>query len=311
MKAAQINSYGSADVLKLNPDAPKPGLQPGQVLVKVHAAGVNPFDWQVREGYMKEVIPLKFPATLGGDVAGLVAEVAEGASGFEIGQSVYGQANAVNGQGSYAEYTPVKAESLAIKPDSLDFVTAAAAPLAGVSAIQALIDQAQLKSGQKVLVHGAAGGIGSFAVQLAKHLGAHVAATAATEDLDYVKSLGADEVIDYKTQDFSALVKDYDVVFDTVGGKTFTKSHQVLKPGGVLVTMAAQPDEVLAKQFGVTAVHQNTQVTRARLARLSELLEQKVLTVHVDKAFPLEQAGEAQAYIQTGKHRGKVVLKVK
>lgn len=311
MKAAQINTYGSADVLQLNPNAPKPKPQAGEVLVEVYAAGVNPFDWKLREGYMKDSMPLEFPATLGGDVAGVVAELGEGVSGFEAGQPVYGQANAVNGQGSYAEFTPVKTESLALKPEKIDYQTAAAAPLAGVSAVQALEDHAAVKKGQKVLVHGAAGGIGSFAVQLAKYLGAYVAATAAAEDAEYVKNQGADEVIDYKTQDFTALIGDYDVVFDTVGGETFIKSHQVLKPGGVLVTMAGQPDRTLAEKYHLQVVPQSTKVTPGRLARLSKLLEQNVLTVHVDKAFPLEKAGEAQAYLQSGKHRGKVVLKVK
>lgn len=311
MKAAQISEYGEPDVLKTFTDAPKPQAGAGQVLIEVHAAGVNPFDWKVREGYMKDVVPLQFPATLGGDVAGVVAELGDGVSGFTVGQAVYGQANAVGGQGSYAEFTLVKAESLATKPDSLDFVTAAAVPLAGVSAYQALVDHAGLKSGQKILVHGGAGGIGSFAIQLAKHIGAYVTATAATEDLEYVKNLGADEVIDYKTQDFSTLVKDYDVVFDTVGNETFTKSHQVLRPGGIIVTMAGQPDETLAKQHGVQAVHQSTQVTQERLGKITELVESGVLKIQVDKVFPLEEAGEAQAYLQAGKHRGKVVLKVK
>lgn len=311
MRAAQINGYGGKEVLQIATDAPKPKPAAGQVLVEVHAAGVNPFDWKVREGYMKDMIPLQFPATLGGDVSGTVAELGEGVTGFTVGQPVYGQANAVSGQGSYAEFTPVKAESLTFKPVGLDYETAAAVPLAAVSAYQALVDHAELKSGQKVLIHGAAGGIGSFAVQLAKHLGAQVAATAATEDVDYVKSLGAYEVIDYKTQDFSTIAKDYDVVFDAVGGETFTKSHLVLKPGGIIVTMAGQPDEALAKEHDVQAIHQSTEVNPERLAKITDVLEQGVLTVHIDKVFPLEEAGEAQAYLQEGKHHGKVVLKVK
>ncbi len=311
MRAAQINAYGGPEVLQVNNDAPKPKPEAGQVLVEVHFAAVNPFDWKVREGYMKDALPLKFPATLGGDVSGTVAELGDGVSELTVGQPVFGQANAVSGQGSYAEFTPVKAESLTAKPDSLEYESAAAAPLTAVSAYQALVDHAGLKSGQKVLIHGAAGGIGSFAVQLAKYLGAYVAATAAADDIDYVKSLGADEVIDYKTQDFSTVVKDYDVVYDTVGGETFTKSHQVLKPGGIIVSMAAQPDETLAKQYGVQTIHQSTQVNPERLAKITDLLQQRVLTVHIDKVFPLEQAGEAQGYLQAGKHHGKVVLKVK
>src|SRR5688572_30647003 len=149
MRAAQINEYGGKEVLQLTANAPKPHPAKGQVLVQVHAAGVNPFDWKVREGYMKDMVPLKFPATLGGDVAGVVAELGEGVHGFTVGQAVYGQANALSGEGSYAEYTPVSAESLAAKPDDLTYETAAAAPLTGVSAIQALVDHAGLKKNQK------------------------------------------------------------------------------------------------------------------------------------------------------------------
>lgn len=311
MKAAQINSYGDKDVLQLNTDAPKPHPSAGEVLVEVYSAGVNPFDWKVRAGYMKDMIPLTFPATLGGDVSGVVSEIGDGVSGFSVGQAVFGQANAVSGVGSYAEFTPVKAESLTSKPDSLDFETAAAVPLAGVSAYQALVDHAGLQSGQRVLIHGGAGGIGTFAIQLAKHLGAYITATAGTDDVEYVKGLGADEVIDYQTQDFVETVKDYDVVFDTVGGETFTKSHQVLKSGGTLVTMAGQPDESLANQHGVHVIQQMSQVTPERLAKITELLESGVLTVHIDKIFPLDQAGDAQAYIAEGKHHGKVVLTVR
>jgi alcohol dehydrogenase len=310
MKAAQINSYGGKDVLKTVNDAPKPKAGAGQVLVEVHAAAVNPFDWKVREGYMKDFIPLQFPATLGGDLAGVVTELGEGVEDFKVGDEVYGQANAAGGQGSYAEFSPVKAEQLAPKPKPVDFVTAAAIPLASVSAYQALIEHANLQSGQKILIHGGAGGIGSFAIQIAKHIGAFVATTASAEDADFVKSLGADEVIDYKTQDFSTLLKDYDAVFDTVGGETYKKSFQILKPNGVIVSMVAQDDEGLADQHKVKVIHQGTKTTTNKLNKIAELVDQGVLKVNVDKVFPLEEASEALAYIQ-GSHRGKAVIKVK
>lgn len=311
MKAALINEYGGMEVLRTINDSPKPQPEAGQVLVEVYAAAVNPFDWKVREGDMKDVIPLQFPAILGGDLAGVVAELGEGVTGFTIGDEVYGQADAVSSHGSYAEFAPVKATSLAPKPKNLDFITAAATPLAGVSAYQALVDHAGLQNGQKVLIHGAAGGIGTFAVPLAKHIGAYVAATAATEDIDYAKELGADEVIDFKTQDFSTILKNFDVVYDTVGGETFVKSHQVLKKGGIIVTMAAQPDPALAEEHGVTQIAQYSKVNPERLAKLSELLEQGILKVNVDKVYPLDEASEALAYLHSGQHRGKVVLKVK
>lgn len=311
MKAALINEYGGKDVLQVITDAPKPAAKAGEVVVQVYAAAVNPFDWKVREGFMKDIMPVQFPAILGGDLAGIVAELGEGVSGLSIGDEVFGQAGAVSSHGSYAEFTPLKATALALKPKNLDFITAAATPLVGVSAYQALVDHAGLQSGQKVLIHGAAGGIGSLAVQLAKHLGAYVAATAATNEIDFVKDLGADEVIDYKIQDFSTLLKDYDVVYDTVGGETFTKSHLVLRKGGIIVTMAAQPDDLLAQQYGVKQIAQFTRVNPERLAKLSELLEQGILKVTIDKVFPLDDAAEALAYLQSGQHRGKVVLRVK
>lgn len=308
MRAARINDYGGEEVLKIVDDAPKPLVKAGQVLVQVHAAAVNPFDYKVREGRMKDALPLEFPATLGGDCAGVVAQVGEGVSGFVIGDEVYGQANAVGGEGSFAEFTAIKAASLAPKPASLDFVTAAAVPLAGCSAYQALVDHAQLQSGQKILVHGGAGGIGTYAIQLAKHLGAHVATTAAAEDVEYVKGLGADEAIDYKSQAFDTLLEGYDVVYDTVGGETNTQSYGVLRPGGVLVSMVAEPDNDLMERHNVTAIYQSTKVTTERLTKLAELIDQGVLTVNVDKVFPLEEAAQALAYLQEGRHKGKVVI---
>ncbi len=311
MRAAQINEYGGPDVLKYVADAPKPTAAAGQILVEVRAAGVNPFDWKVREGYMKDSAPLTLPAILGGDFAGVVAEVGEGVANLKAGDEVYGQANALSGQGSYAEYTPVKAGSVGPKPKSVDFTTAAALPLAGVSAYQALVDHIGLAKGGKILIHGGAGGIASFAVQLAKHLGAYVATTAAADDSDYVKNLGADEVIDYKTQSFETILSDYDAVFDTVGQDTYTRSFQVLKPGGTIVSMVEQPNEALMKEHGVTATAQFTQVTTERLAKLAELVDQGAIKPQIDKTFPLEQAGEALGYIQSGLHRGKVVLQIR
>lgn len=311
MKAAQIKDYGGPEVMQTVSDAAKPQPGPGQVLVEVYAAAVNPFDWKVRQGNMKDSVPLTLPATLGGDCAGIVAELGEGVMGFEIGQPVYGQANALSGQGSYAEFTPVKAESLALKPKNVDYVIAAALPLSGVSAYMALVEHINLKSGQKILIHGGAGGIGSLAVQLAKHLGAYVASTAATEDIDFVKSLGADVVIDYKTQAFEALLKDYDAVFDTVGGETYDKSYQVLKSGGTIVSMTSSPNQVQAQPRNINAIAQQTRLNPERLAKLTELVESGSIKVEIDKVFPLDHASEALEYIKQGHHRGKVVIKVK
>jgi alcohol dehydrogenase len=311
MRAAQINDYGGKEVLQTVDNAERPAPKDGQVLVEVHAAGVNPFDWKLRTGFMKDFIPLNLPATLGGDFAGIVSELGEGVSSLKVGDEVYGQANAAGGVGSFAEFTPVLASQAALKPKTADFITAAAIPLAAVSAYQALVEHGRLKDGQRVLIHGAAGGIGSFALQLAKHLGAYVAATVSSEDVGFAKELGADEVIDYKSQKFEELLKDYDLVFDTIGGETNKKSYQVLKSGGILVSMIEQPDEELIKRYGVKAISQQSKPTPEKLQKIAQLVDESVLKVNVDKVFPLEQAGEALAYLEEGHPRGKVVIQVK
>jgi alcohol dehydrogenase len=311
MKAAQISGYGGKEVVQVTDSAPKPSIEPGQVLVEVAAAGVNPFDLTVRQGHARQMVELDFPATLGGDVSGTVSEIGSDVSGFQVGQAVYGQAKALSGHGSFAEYAPVPAAQLAAKPDSLDFTASAAVPLVASSAYQALVDHIDLQVGQKILIHGGAGGIGSLAIQLAKYLGAYVATTAAKDDTEFVKSLGADEVIDYKQQDFSRTLKDYDAVFDTVGGETNSKSYRILKPGGSLVSMVAKPDEDLVKKHSIKYTAQFSQVTTERLTKLAGLFDNATLKPEIDKVFPLDQAAEALEYLKTGHPRGKVVIKIK
>lgn len=302
MKAAQMNRYGS-DAVEITTDAPKPTASDGKILVEVHAAGVNPFDWKLREGYMQKMIPLEFPATLGGDFSGVVVET---------GEEVYGQGLIVNGgSGSFAEFVSTKATSIAPKPKTVNHRQAAALPLTGVSALQALTEHIKLKQGQKILIHGGAGGIGTIAIQLGKHTGAYVATTATGDELAYTKELGADEAIDYKHQRFEDTVQNYDAVFDTVGGETYTRSFQVLKKGGVIVSMLEQPNQELMQQYGVKAIAQATQVTSERLTKLAELVDKGAIKVHIDKTFPLNQAGEALTYLQTGHPRGKVIVEVK
>lgn len=310
MKAAQVTAYGGEAVLQ-TVDTDKPEATAGKVLVEVYAAGVNPFDWKVREGMVRQMAELTFPATLGGDVAGVVSEVGEGVTEFEVGQEVFGQAGALGGKGSYAEFTPVSKKSLALKPKNSSFVESVALSLAGVSAYQALVETLNVQSGQKVLIHGGAGGIGSLAIQLAKHLGASVTTTASASDVEFVKSLGANEVIDYQSQDFSTLLKDYDAVYDTVGGETNKKSYQVLKAGGVMVSMGEQPNEELMQQYGVTSTYQFTQVTTERLTKVAEFADAGVLKPTIDKIFPLDEASQALEYQKTGHPRGKVVIQVK
>lgn len=309
MQAAQINEYGGKDVLVIA-DVPQPAITDDQVLVAVKAAAMNPFDWKVREGFMKDFIPLEFPATLGGDVAGTVEQIGENVTGFTIGQSVYGSANAVSGHGSFAEFAPVSAKQLVAKPESIAYETAAAMTLVGVSAYQAIVDHIKLQPDQKILINGGAGGIGSLAIQLAKNIGAHVATTVSSNDVDYAKELGADQVIDYSQQDFSTIIADYDAVFDTVGGEATEKSYAVLKPGGTLVSMANQPDEALVAKHGVTFVSQQSTPTVERLTSVAQLVESGVLTVRIDQVFSLDDAAEALEYVKTGHPAGKVVLKV-
>ena len=308
MKAAQINKYGGSEVVEINTNAPKPAVSRGQLLVEVYAAGVNPIDWKIREGY----IPLKFPATLGGDFSGVVADIGEGVSGFKKGFEVYGYASVLGGgSGSFAEFVLADAKVMALKPKNNTHLESGALPLTGVSAWQALVDHMGLSRGKKILIHGGAGGIGSMAIQLAKHLGAYVATTVNAKDMQYVKELGVDEAIDYKNQTFEGMLHDYDAVYDTVGGETYVRSFKVLRKGGIIVSMLEQPRPELMEQYGVNAIGQMTQVNTERLSKLAELVSKRVIKVHVDKTFPLEQAGEALAFLQNGHPRGKVVLKMK
>lgn len=310
MKAAQLNSYGGQDALKTVDTAKKPAINDDQLLVQVHAAGVNPFDFKIREGMVRQMAELSFPATLGGDVAGVVAEIGSKVTDFKVGQAVYGLAGALSSNGSFAEFSPVSATSLAPKPNSVDFITAAALPLASVSAYQALFEHIKLQAGQKILIHGGGGGIGSIAIQLAKNVGAYVATTVSAADIDYAKSLGADQVIDYKTQDFSHILKDFDAVFDNVGGETNTKSYTVLKTGGTFVSMVGQENEKLAQQYGIHYISQATHVTTERLTKIAGLVDQHIVRINIAKIFPLVQAAEALEFLKTNHPRGKVVIQV-
>lgn len=311
MKAVQINKYGGIDVLEINERALKPSLKKDQVLVEVKAASINPIDWKIREGYLKEMAPLQFPVTMGGDFAGIVSEIIDGVSEFKIGDNVYGSAIVLNGgSGAFAELSCANIRNIALKPTSIDFIEVSALPLVGTSVIQAIEEHIKLQSGQKILIHGGAGGIGHIAIQLAKTLGAFVATTVSTEDIDFVKQLGADEVIDYKTQNFEKVLNNFDAVYDTVGGETTDKSITVLKTGGTLVSMLGQPKEELAQKYSVTAIGQNTQTNTARLTRLSELVDGGKIKINVDKIFPLDSVKEAFTYQEKVHPRGKVVLKI-
>lgn len=312
MIAVQINSYGGNEVITINKNALMPVPSSSQVLIEVNAAGLNPVDSAIRAGYLKEILPLKFPATLGGDFSGVIVKVGEGVSNFKKGDKVYGQAIVWNGgSGSLAEFVAANAVNTGKQPKNIKDIEAASLPLAGVSALQALEEHIKLKAGQKILIHGGAGGIGSIAIQIAKALGGYVATTASAKDKDYVKKLGADKVIDFRNEAFEEILKDYDAVFDTAGGETTNKSFRVIKNGGVLVTLAGQPDQVLAEKYHVIAIGQMTDTNTPRLNRLAELVDSGKIKAQIDKVFPIDQASEAFKHLSEGHPRGKVMVKIK
>lgn len=311
MRAAQIKEYGDASAVKIT-EIEKPTPAEGQVLVEVHASSINPFDSAVRSGYMKDMIPLQLPVTIGGDISGVIQQIGEGVTDFAVGDKVYGQANVVAGNsGAFAEYAATSAGQVAKLPSNTDFKEAASLPLVGISALQGLTEHINLDQGQKIFIHGGSGGIGTVAIQIAKNIGAYVATTATGDGIEYVKKLGADEVIDYKSQDFSELLKDYDAVFDAVGGDDFNKSFSVLKKGGIAVTMIAEPDEAKASELGISVIRQATQVTTKRLEGLARLVEDGVVTPHVDIVFPLEKIRQAFEMRESGNVKGKVVIEIK
>lgn len=310
MKAAQFNDYGDASVLQVT-DVEKPTISEGKVLVKVQAASLNPFDTMVRAGYLKDMIPLTLPVTIGGDIAGTVAEVGDGVTGLAAGDVVYGQANIVAGNsGAFAEFALTSATQVAKAPTNVNIDEAGSLPLIGASALEALEKHIKLQPGQKVFIHGGSGAIGGAAVQIAKNIGAYVATTATGDGVEEVKALGADQVIDYKAQDFTTELADFDAVFDTVGGDDFNKSFQILKQGGMAVSMVAQADEAAAKEHGITATTQMTNVNTEVLNTLRDLVESGVVTPRVGKVFTLDQVQDAFTARETGSVKGKVVLHI-
>src|SRR5918997_241235 len=264
MKSAQIKTYGDNEVVEINPTAPSLNdPSEGMVLVRVKAAGVNHSDYKLREGFFKQMAPLQFPATLGMDLSGVIEKVGEGvASDLKQGEEVYGQAGVLaGGSGTFAGMASAKVDKIAHKPKTLSHEQAAGLPTVGVSAWQALIETMELGKGPKILIHGGAGGIGSISIQLAKHLGAHVATTVSTNDKQFVQQLGADQIIDYKKENFEDVIHEYDAVLDTVGGETYKRSFRVLKKGGgIIVSTLEQPNSELMNQYGIKAIFLFSQV---------------------------------------------------
>ncbi len=258
------------------------------------------------------MVPLQFPATLGTDFSGVIKELEENVStNFNIGDEVYGQASLLSGgSGSFAELALTNINSIAVKPKTLNHIDASSLPLVGASSWQGLVDNIGLSKNQKILIHGGAGGIGSVAIQLAKHLGAYVATSVKSEDNEFVQQLGADEVVDYTTQSFEDILQDYDAVLDTVGGETYRKSFKVLKNSGTIVSMLEQPDSNLMNQYGVKAIFQFTETTSERLTKLAQWIDQNNIKVNVEKTFPLTETAKALDYQRDVHPRGKVVITI-
>jgi len=309
MKAVRVHNYGGPEVLRFE-DAPRPTPGSGELLVRVHAVSVNPIDWKVRAGDMKDYIPLHLPFIPGWDVSGVVEAVGAGVTKFKKGDEVYARPDVTQHGGAYAEYAVVKETQTALKPKSVDYVHAATVPVAAVTAWRALFDTAGLKKGQKVLIHGAAGGVGSFAVQLAKWKGAHVIGTASAKNQSFLRELGVDEAIDYAKTRFEDVVHDADVVLDPIGGDTQSRSWKVLKKGGFLVSIVAQPSTEEATKHGVRSALINAQADTSVLSEIAKLIDSGKLKPIVETVLPLSEARKAHELNEGGHARGKIVLKV-
>ena len=304
MKAARVLQFGPPSVIT-NVDLPRPQPEAGQLLVRVKAAGVGNWDALIREGRV-ELQPL--PITLGSELSGIVEAIGTGVSGFKIGDEVYGATNE-QFSGAYAEHALPLARMMAPKPKTLNFIQAASAPIVAVTAWQMLFDYARVTAGQTVLIHGAAGNVGAYAVQLANQAGLHVVATAASADLDYVRGLGAERVVDYKKQRFEESLSGVDVVLDTIGGDTQERSLRVLKPSGILVSVVSPVPEAAQKRYGVRAAYFYVDVTTARLNKITELFDGGKLVASVGTVLPLEEARRAHEMLGGEPHkRGKIVL---
>lgn len=328
MKAFTVARYGP-DTLGQS-DVPAPAVGPRDVLVDVRASSINPLDKLVRNGEFKQLLKYKPPFVLGHDVAGVVTRVGADVRGFTVGDEVYARPRDLR-IGTFAELIAIDYDDVALRPRSLSFAEAGAVPLVALAAWQALVDVAHVEPGQKVLVHAGAGGLGSTVVQVAKHLGAHVATTAHTNDQDKIRELGADEVIDYTRQDFADVLSGYDVVLDSLGGPTLEKSLTVLRPGGLAISVVGPPDPAFARQLGhpvlapvMAALSRKVRkqarklgvrytfffmhADGAQLKTLAALYDDGTLRPVLDRTFDFDQTLEAMAYVEGGKAHGKVVV---
>ncbi|MTW10082.1 zinc-binding dehydrogenase [Pseudoduganella eburnea] len=333
MKALILKRYGGAKNVEFA-DLPRPTIEPDEILVQVYAAGLNPIDNMIPTGSFKPIVKLQLPATMGSDLAGVVVEVGSRVSRFKVGDAVFASTFDL-GVGTLAEYAAVPEHAAALKPENLDFVQAASIPMVGLTSWQAFVERAQLQPGQKAFVPAGAGGIGTFAIQLAKLLGAKVATTTSTANVEFVRKLGADEVIDYKKQKFEEQLRDFDVVLGTLRGDELEKSLRVVRPGSKIVSLIGPPDAAFAQQRGMNFLMKfvfgllSRKITRKakqreasysflfvhpdglQLAKIGAHLAASRLHPVVDKVFPFAQAKDGLAYLEQGRAKGKVVVQVK
>jgi NADPH:quinone reductase-like Zn-dependent oxidoreductase len=333
MKAFILDRYKKKGALRFG-DMPEPALQDDDVLVEIHSAGLNPLDSKIRDGEFKLILPYRPPFILGHDVAGRIVRVGSNVRRFKPGDEIYARPR--DGRiGTFAEFIAINEADVALKPKNLTMEEAASIPLVGLTAWQVLVERAKLEKGQKVLVHAGSGGVGTFAIQLAKHLGATVATTTSPANIELVKSLGADLVIDYKKEEFEKILSGYDVVLNSLDGDTLQKSLNVLKPGGKLISISGPPDPEFAREQGLNwflrpvmrllsySIRKKAEGRRIRysflfmrangeqLSQITSLIEAGAIRPVVDRVFPFEATHEALAYIETGRSKGKVVVKLK
>ena len=332
MKALILKRYGGADQIEFA-DIPRPAIKPDEILVQVHAAGLNPIDYMIPKGAFKPILKFQLPATMGSDLAGIVVAVGSRVSRFKVGDAVFASIFDL-GAGSLAEFAAVPEHAAALKPANLDFVQAASIPMVGLTSWQAFNERARLKPGQKVFVPAGAGGIGTFAIQLAKHLGAKVGTTTSTANVDLVRSLGADEVVDYKKQEFEEVLRGYDAVLGTIRGDALEKSLRIVKPKSTVVSLIGPPDAAFARARGMNFLMRfvfgllSSKIIRLakkhdasysflfmrpdgrQLAKIGELLDALHIRPVIDRVFTFVQAKEGLAYLETGRAKGKVVVQL-
>jgi len=333
MKAFTLQRYSKTDRLELV-EFPEPSLQENEVLVEIHSASVNQLDSKLKSGEFKMILPYKFPLILGHDIAGIVKKIGSKVQNFKVGDEVFSRLPDFH-IGAFAEYVTINENFAALKPKNISMEEAASIPLVALTVWQALIEKANLKKGQKVFVQAGSGGVGTIAIQLAKHLGAFVATTTSEKNFELVKQLGADVVIDYKTQDFENILKDYDLVLNSQDQKTLEKSIRILKQGGKVISISGPPDVAFAKEIGLNflmkfvisllsrkttklAKKQNVnysflfmKANGNQLTEISKLIESGIIKPIVDKIFPFEQTNDALNYVESGRAKGKVIIKIK